>query len=381
MAFEQPSKKDLQEVALRLIPHESEIIEDWIRLQFSIWKPPGISRTRLKEIFGELFHDMLACMKTSQLELCIDNLEEAGAYLARQNFPYEALIISLHFLEESYLRFLLDPPSDKTLNWLLSMDEFLHAALAAIATSYFQAQRRELLQEAEAGRIVQEGLLPNIPKKILDLEVASVYLPSGERAKIGGDLIDIFMLDSKQAAFIVGDISGHGLSAATDAVMIRSLFRGFVRENPSLAGSVTRLNRVLNEELEPGHFATAIAGVYDGAGGLKLTNAGHPSPVLCGSRCDMLEIRGIVLAATGDAEYTEHEATLEPGAVFLAYTDGLTEARNPEGFFGEERVVAALSAAQKAPARAIAEHLRDEALRFAGGNLKDDVAILVLKRT
>ena len=376
----QAGKDALQEVAGRLIPHEEDIIDDWIRRQYNAWRPPGFNREDLRHVFGGLFHDMLKCLRAREPERCVENLEEAGADLARRNFPYEALIISLHFLEESYLQFLLDPPSERTLEWLLWMDEFLHAALAAIATSYFQVYRKELLEEAEVGRVVQEGLLPDIPKRVADLEVAYVYLSAGERAKVGGDIIDLLVLDQQKAAFIIGDLSGHGLEAATDAAMLRFLFRGFVHESPDLAGAVSRLNRVLKSELEAGHFATALAGVYEAPGHLKLVSAGHPPPILCDSACRILEPGGIALAVDEESTYALSKVILEAGAFLVAYTDGLIEARSNEGFFGEGRVIDAVSGMRDASARVVAEHLRDEALRFTNGALADDVAILVLKR-
>ncbi|MBE0447433.1 MAG: serine/threonine-protein phosphatase [Actinobacteria bacterium] len=378
--FSQVGEDALQEVAERLIPHEEDIVDGWIRRQYSVWKPPGFSREDLRQVFGGLFHNMLQCMRAREPASCIGNLEEAGADLARQNFPYEALIISLHFLEESYLQFLLDPPSKKTLEWLIWMDEFLHAALAAIATSYFQVYRKELLEEAEVGQVVQEGLLPDMPKRVADLEVAYIYLSARERAKVGGDIIDLLVLDQQKAAFIVGDLSGHGLEASTDAAMLRFLFRGFMHESPDLTEAMARLNRVLKSELEIGHFATALAGIYEAPGRLKLVSAGHPPPVLCDSECRMLEPDGIALAIDEESTYTVSEVVLEAGAFLVAYTDGLIEARSSDGFFGESRVIDAVAGMRDAPARAVAEHLRDEALRYTGGKLMDDVAILVLKR-
>jgi len=378
--FKQKSKDALREVAELLIPHEEEIVEGWISRQFSAWKPPGLKREDLKRVFGDLFHNMLFCMEAGEPEKCIEDLEEAGADLARRNFPYEALIVSLHFLEESYIKFLRDPSHEKMMGWLIELDEFLHAALAAIATSYFLVYRKELLEEAEVGRIVQEGLLPDIPKRVADLEVAYVYLSAGERAKVGGDFVDFLTLDSGKVAFIIGDLSGHGLEAATDAAMIRFLFRGFMHENPDLTGSLARLNHVLKLELETGQFATALAGIYDGSGRLKLVSAGHPSPVLCHDSCRLLEPGGIALAVDEESTYQLSEFSLEKGDLFVAYTDGLIEARSDKGFFGEERVVSVISEVRDAPARAVTEHLRDEALRFAGGKLTDDVAILAIRR-
>lgn len=378
--FAKVGKDALKEVADRLIPHEHEIVESWIETQYRAWPPATITRSELRKIFGDILYDMLHCMSERTPEKSLENLDEAGAKLASQKFPYEALIISLHFLEESYLPFLKDSWSEKTYEWLTSLDEFLHAALAIIATSYFQAYRKDLLQEAEVGRIVQEGLLPDIPKQLVDLEVAYIYLPAGEQAQVGGDLVDIFAIEPKGAAFIVGDLSGHGLEAATDAAMLRYLFRGFIREDTDLSDTMGRLNRLLKIELESNQFATALAGVYDGDGGLKLASAGHPMPVVCGNVCRLLEPNGIALGIEERSVYLVNEFELGIGDTFVAYTDGLIEARSEEGFFGDSRVVDAVAKLRKASARSIAEQLIDEALRFAGGKLTDDVAILVLKR-
>jgi hypothetical protein len=124
--FPAESKIALKEIAERLIPHEAEIIDRWIALQFTAWQPPGLDKDQLKQLFGNLFHNMLVCMSTGKLEDSIADLEEAGAQLARSNFPYEALIVSLHFLEESYMPFLLKPHSERTQEWLIRIDEFLH---------------------------------------------------------------------------------------------------------------------------------------------------------------------------------------------------------------------------------------------------------------
>lgn len=378
--FARTSKDDLRELAEILIPHEAEIVNRWVRTQFMAWSPPTFTNNELKGVFSGIFHDMLSCMHARQPERCIRNFERTGAELASKNFPYEALIISLHFLEESYMPLLLQLPSKKAMEWLVEMDEFLHAALAAIATSYFQHYRGELLEKAEVGRLVQEGLLAKVPKEVIDLEVAHIYISATVQAQVGGDLVDLFTINSQEAAFIIGDLSGHGLEGATDAAMIRYQFRGFIRENPDLAAAMVRLNRVLKDELEAGHFATVLTGIYGEAGQLRLVSAGHPTPILCGKSCHFLEPDGIALAVNEDATYSVNEVELKPGEIFIAYTDGLTEARGTEGLFGEDRLLNAVRQVRNAPAGAIVDHLRDEAIRFASGNLTDDVAILVLKR-
>ncbi len=378
--FSLNSKDALKAIAERLIPHQESIIAEWIQRQTNAWEPPNLSRKDLENVFRNLFNNILCCMQECALETCIDDLESAGAALAEQQFPFEALVVSVHFLEESYLPYLLNPPHSETQNWLIAMDEFLHAALAAIATSYFEAYRRELLDRAEVGRIVQEGLLADIPKRAADLEIAHVYISARERAQLGGDFLDFFTIGQGCAAFLIGDLSGHGLEAAADSLMLRSLFRGFMRENADLADAMSRVNRVLFSELESNQFATALAVSYDLSGKLSIVSAGHPCPVVCNGECSLLEISGLPLAVDDNTDYKVVETELKPGGVFLAYTDGLIESGISKEMFGEERVLKGVAEVYNNSARAVAEHLIDLSLRHAGGRFEDDVAVLALRR-
>jgi len=382
LEFSGASREALQEIAERLLPYERAIVETWVAQQLRAWEPPGFTREALEETFGALLHNILSRLRAGEAERSLDDLQATGAILAAQEFPYEALIMSFHFLEESYMAHLLFPRSDKIMEWLVSMDEFLHAALAALATSYFQAYRRELLAQAEIGRIVQEQMLAHIPKQVADLEVGQAYRSAREGAQVGGDLFDLMPMDAQGAAFIVADVSGKGLEAASDSVMLRSLFRSFLHENPELGDIMARMNHALTAEFDDGDFATAQAGIYQSPGRLLLSSAGHPHPVICNSdgACRFLDTEGMALGIKVGADWLAQEIELEPGALFVAYTDGLLEARGSEGFFGEDRVLATIEEMRNAPARAVADHLLDAAMRHAGGKLSDDVAILVLKR-
>jgi len=379
MEFSSASERVLADIAACLVPHEEEIIDAWISQQWKAWQPPGLTWDALATTFGDLWHGILRRMQKSEIEDCLTDLEEAGRRLAEQRFPFEALIMSIHFLEEGYLPFLINPPSADTQAHLIAMDEFQHAALASIATSYFEAYRRELLEEAEVGRIVREKLLADIPGRAGDLDVAHVYISSHERARLGGDLLDSFAIEGG-LGFIIGDLSGHGIEAIADALTLRSLFRGFMRESVDLPGAMRRMNHVLMTELAADHFATALAFTYDLSGHLVLVSAGHPYPVVCGTGCQAIEVTGLALAIDESAGYEPVEAELEPGAALVAYTDGLTEAGSSPDRFGEERLMRELAAVHTAPARAVAEHIADAAMRHAGGRFADDVAVLVLKR-
>lgn len=379
--FSPEVRRLLREIADVLFAHKQQILDGWLEQQWEAWQPPGLSKADLRVVFGEIMSSMLARLRDGRPELCITDLEKIGARLAASKFPFEALIISIHFYEETYMPLLVTSDAERTQNWLIGMDEFLHAALAAIAGSYFNAYREEMIEEAEVGRLFQEGLLADIPRKVHDLEVAHIYTSASDRARIGGDFLDHFSYGDC-SAFTIGDLSGHGLEAAADSVMLRSLFRGFMREAPDLAGAMARLNRVLMAELESGQFATALAIGYDCNGGIDLVSAGHPYPIVCDDlTCSLFQCGGMALAVDSEATYETDHVELSPGGVLVAYTDGLTEARQSSELFGDERVLETVRSFHDAPARAIADELVDRALRHAGGKFKDDVAVLVLKRT
>lgn len=143
---------------------------------------------------------------------------------------------------------------------------------------------------------------------------------------------------------------------------------------------MTRLNSVLAFQLVADHFATAVALTYHQPGHLNLAIAGHPPPIFCGEQCRLFEPHDIALGISESAVYHVNSAEILPGELLVVYTDGLIEARHGKELYGTERLMDQIKATRNAPARAIAEHLLDEALRFGGGHLADDVAILVLKR-
>ncbi len=378
--FSSSARENLKEVADRLVPLRDQILDGWLSHQFSTWSPPGFDRQSLGSIFADILDGILDCTRTGELEVCVDGLEDAGRRLADCRFPFGALIISVHFLEETYLPYLVRSAHPNSGRWLVTLDEFLHVALAAIANAYFESYREELLEQAEVGRIVQEGLLGHVPKRTVDLEVGYVYISAEEQAQLGGDFLDSFVTGPGEVSFIIGDLSGHGVEAAAESVMLRSLFRGFMREDPDLAKSMERLNRVVCTDLGVGHFATALAVQYDSSGRVRLVNAGHPFPVLCNDECHLVDSHDSALAIDEESTYAITELQLEPRGMLVAYTDGLIEARNRSGMFGEDGLMQTVNAMRDASPRAIVDQLVDNAKRFAGGKLTDDVAILVLKR-
>lgn len=380
VGFPEASRTALREVAERLLPHEPEILKRWMERQFSTWEPPGIERGSLTAMFAGILNVLLHGLRDGTPEECIPKLEDAGACLAKSSFPYEALLISLHFLEESYMPFLLDPRPANGQEWLIRIDEFLHVAMGAMANAYFQAHRDELLASAHVGRVIQEALSPQIPRRAGCLEIGHVSVSATEQSRLGGDFLDVFSLDDGKTAFVIGDLAGHGLEAVADALMIRTLYKGLMRESHDAVTALGRLNTILRAELDTEHFATALAGILEGDGRVTLVNAGAPAPLILNGAGLTPGRAGVPLAVDAVPSYAAETVELADAGVLVAYTDGLPDSRYHGDFFGEERVKDAVTAMRDASARAIAEHLLDRALYHARGHIRDDISVVVLKR-
>jgi serine phosphatase RsbU (regulator of sigma subunit) len=141
---------------------------------------------------------------------------------------------------------------------------------------------------------------------------------------------------------------------------------------------------VICSEIGPGKFISMGYVVVDGArGSVAAASAGHPSPriVLPDGSTRALEAHGLVLGIDGGQEYAESRAELPSGASLVLYTDGVVEARRNGELYGDDRLDALLAERHELPARALAVAVAEDAREFAGGDLSDDLAVVVIRRT
>jgi serine phosphatase RsbU (regulator of sigma subunit) len=201
---------------------------------------------------------------------------------------------------------------------------------------------------------------------------------------IGGDSFD-YAVNGDTAELFVLDSVGHGLPAAVLASVAISAYRHARRnavELPEIAGAV---NAVIAGQFPGSQFATAVIARLDlGTGRLRWINAGHPVPLI---------LRGTSLVplpphpparplGLQEVEPVPCETRLEPGDRLLLYTDGITEARSPDGeFFGEQRLADFISAATAAgdPAPETVRRLMRRVLTHQADQLQDDASIVLLE--
>jgi serine phosphatase RsbU (regulator of sigma subunit) len=248
------------------------------------------------------------------------------------------------------------------------------AALALDNARLYQQQK----QFADS---MQRSLLPREQPQAAGLDVGAVYASSA-RMDVGGDVYDFLELADGRLAVVLGDVTGHGIDAAADMAMAKFVFRSLAREHSEPSEFLAAANEIVLEEIGDGKFITMLYVTADGrAGEVACASAGHPSPrIVRAGGVEPLGVRGLALGIAGDQAYEAERVSLEPGDAAVLFTDGLLEARREGELYGEERLDASLARHASLPAEQLAVALVEDCRAF-GGELSDDCAVVVLKRT
>ena len=248
------------------------------------------------------------------------------------------------------------------------------AALALDNARLYQQQK----QFADS---MQRSLLPREQPQAAGLDIGAVYASSA-RMDVGGDVYDFLELADGKLAVVLGDVTGHGIDAAADMAMAKFVFRSLAREHSEPDDFLAAANEIVVEEIGDGKFITMLYLTADGrAGELACASAGHPPPrVVRNGAPSPLGVRGLALGIAGGQEYEVERVQLEPGDAAVLFTDGLLEARREGELYGEERLDASLAKHASLPAEQLAMALVEDCRAF-GGDLADDCAVVVLKRT
>jgi hypothetical protein len=224
---------------------------------------------------------------------------------------------------------------------------------------------------------MQTALAPEVPIRLESLDVSVAYRPA-EGPAAGGDFYDVFGLDEGRVAVIVGDVSGHGRGALARAAQTRFTLRAYLELGMQPRTVLALAGR--RPAAAPDEFATVAVGIYDTASGtLTYATAGHPPPIVLGSR-DFVPITECASVPLGWEVSTGRRQTtlsLPAGAIACFYSDGLPEARARGELLGRDRVVEILGELGSSPqAASLLERLREIA-----DEAPDDMAACVIRTT
>jgi serine phosphatase RsbU (regulator of sigma subunit) len=258
------------------------------------------------------------------------------------------------------------------------------AGRIAVAVDHARSYRREV----RLSRTLQASLLPPSLPEIPGIELAACYAAGGAGVEVGGDLYDVVPLDGRRFVLVVGDVCGRGIDAATTASLVRHTIRSAALTDPSPAAILSHLNDVLLRNNEPGRFeprfCTAVVALVSAAEGpaptVTLAVGGHPLPVLRRADGTVATVGspGSLIGVVADAAVSETGIALAPGDALVSYTDGVTERRRGDVFYGVDGLLATLRAAS-GDAASLAGAVEQAVLAFAADPPSDDLAILVLR--
>jgi len=287
-----------------------------------------------------------------------------------------------------------EPYSPADVRLLAAIAQHTSLRLAELAAP---SATREAVGEREVTDTLRRALAP---EDLPPVEGAEVAVLCRYRDELGGDFFDVMSFSPHSVALVIGDVTGHGIGAATLAVMAKYTVRAIAATRwPPRPGEVlAEANNALQLEVDGGSGASELARerfVTIAFGLLDLphrhflfASAGHPAPFVL--RADGNIERPLLLPGpaagitpTFDKEpYTPERIDLQPGDAVLLFTDGIGEARNREGqFYEETRMVQALQELGGRPAAQLLERLHADAVSFAGGRLSDDATLLLVRLT
>lgn len=244
-----------------------------------------------------------------------------------------------------------------------------------------ETMERELIM---AGRI-QEDLLPEEPPTISGWELAVRLIPARETS---GDFYDFIPLTQHKWGLTMADVTDKGMGAALFMALTSTLLRTYASRFPSLPALVhNAVNARILTDSRGAPFVTDFYGVLEPlTSRLIFSNAGHPPGYLISTLrgregFETLRPTGMALGVSEDAQWKQKIVRFRPGDFLILYTDGITEAQNPQGDYYEEKLLDLLLAQGGRSAQAICDTVIDAVRSFVGPEpFQDDVAVMVIRR-
>lgn len=254
----------------------------------------------------------------------------------------------------------------------------LVGAFCVLAAHWRERRERDLKRVTKVAEVAQLAILRPIPGRIGSVAFASRYLSAAEQAFIGGDLYEV-VATPRGALAVIGDVRGKGLDAVQLAATVLGSFRDAAMVDGSVSDVAAAVDRAVMSEISPEDFVTAVFIELRRQGQVEIVNCGHYPPLrFSGAKVEALssEVASPPLGLSPQFRPELHQ--MHRGDRLLLYTDGLVEARSPEGHFFplEEHAVSVLS---RRSLEAALESLVALVLSHAGGQMDDDLALLLIE--
>src|SRR6202162_848627 len=267
------------------------------------------------------------------------------------------------------------------------LDRQILDALAADAASILdnarlverERERQRMEQEINIARDIQQALLPRDFREYPRLDVSGCNFPC---LAVGGGYFDVFPIAEGRTAFLLADVSGKGLGAAIVTTMLQGALSGMTLGTDP-ARVFNHVNRFLCDHSEVGRYATMFFGILDQDGEMDYINAGHPSPFLIRQNAveEAFTEGSYPVGLVPDAVYTAACLKLQPGDTLVLFSDGVTEAMDPDDqLFGVPRLREVLEGNISTKLEEIQKTVLESVENFArGARQADDLTLLLVR--
>ncbi len=249
------------------------------------------------------------------------------------------------------------------------------------------SQLESLKRDLTTARNIQQYFLPQtFPPFPEESEHLDIYASMNAAKDIGGDFYDFFHIDDDHIAFVIGDVCGKGIPAALFMAVSRTIVRSKGVECGTAGECLTESNRLLAAYSTDCMFVTVFYAIYDTrSGSVTYSNAGHNPPHLMrgdGTVEELPRSRNTMMGVFDKYVFKEDSFQLEPGDTLVMFTDGVTEAMNPDGNeFGTGQLMTTLGGLAGRDSRQVVEAVKTAVKEFAGSaEQSDDITLLVVKR-
>lgn len=240
-------------------------------------------------------------------------------------------------------------------------------------------QQNEILaKELKIGAQLQKSLLPKQLPQHCKLRFDSIYIPALE---LGGDFFDVQRLDENHVSIFIADVSGHGVSAALIAAMLKAFYSNHVGLEIEPHELLSQLNQDLISAIQTDNFVTAFYILIDSTSHTaRFSSAAHPKPLLIRNKSGVLNLdtEGFVLGMFKEGKYQTREIQLIPGDRLLFYTDGVIETKNKyDEQFGLKRLSEDFSRNVHTKFNLVLPAFRKRLRQFSANNhFEDDITLL-----
>lgn len=200
--------------------------------------------------------------------------------------------------------------------------------------------KERISQELEVASRIQKTILPKNIRNIYGLQITNYFEPAKE---VGGDYYDYTVKDDENVSITIADVSGKGVPAAFLMALGRSILKTLERQGQSPADNLRNLNQIIYPDITEDMFITMFHSNFNNKTRiLTYSNAGHNPLIVYRAKEDRIElhsVKGVAIGFMQGYNYRQGELKLEKGDIVLYYTDGITEAENPnKELFGFERL-------------------------------------------